>query len=95
MITEEESDIIARKTAAFLKEIQLLPTTIYISENKAFGLFRQCNVSQWRNDGIINVHHRKGGRIEYKVSELQIAAAEIKYPYSKIKVNKNKAITNT
>lgn len=89
MITAKESDIIARKTAAYLQEILKLPASIYISENKAFGLYRQCNVSQWREDGLIQAHQRKGGRIEYKLSELQIAAAEIQYPTESIKSSNN------
>ena len=92
MITEKESDIIARKTAAYLQEIQQQPKSIYISENKAYDLFRQCNVSQWRADGLIKVHIRKGGRIEYKVTELQLAAAEIQYPFHKIRIQKNKTV---
>jgi hypothetical protein len=89
MINAKESDIIARKTAAYLQEILQQPKSIFISENKAFGLYRQCNVSQWRDDGLIQAHERKGGRIEYKVSELQIAAAEIQYPTIKIKPSNN------
>ena len=92
MITPEESDLIARKTVAYLQEIQKQPKSIYISENKAFELFRQCNVNQWRADGVIQVHQRKGGRIEYKVTELQLAAAEINYPFHKIRIQKNKTI---
>ncbi|MEI8273437.1 MAG: hypothetical protein WCG08_12510 [Paludibacter sp.] len=92
MITAKESDIIARKTAAYLQEIQQQPKSIFISENKAFDLYRQCNVTQWRADGLIQAHQRKGGRIEYKVTELQLAAAEIQYPIHKIRILKNKTV---
>ena len=91
-MTAKESDIIARKTAAYLQEMQQQPKSMYISENKAFDLFRQCNVCQWRADGLIQAHQRKSGRIEYKVTELQLAAAEIQYPIHKIRIKKNETI---
>jgi len=86
-----EADIIARKTAIYLESIMNRPKTLFISENAAFEHYRQRNITQWSKDGLIKVYERWNGKQtvrEYKVSECDLMAAEIQYPFWKMKVKK-------
>jgi len=83
-----EADIIARKTALYIDQLQNRPKTLFISENAAFEHYRQRNITQWAKDGLINVYERWNGKQtvrEYKVMECDTAAAYIQYPFWKIK----------
>jgi len=84
----EEADILARKTAAYIHELQQQPKTLYISENKAYDMFKESIIKSWVSDCLLTGYQRKSGRVEYKLSELNQLAAEHQYPFWKIKPSK-------
>ena len=85
---EQEADMMARKIALYLHELQQQPKTLFISENKTYDMFKESIVKAWISDGLLNGYQRKSGRVEYKLSDLNKLAAEYQYPFWKIKSNK-------
>ncbi len=69
MLSEIEYDIIANKVAMKVMEYLDRPKSLFICQKKAFALYGQSNVLNWRANGQITVVKRVR-KIEYKVSEL-------------------------
>lgn len=66
----QEADIMARKIALYLHELQQQPKTLYVSENKAFDLFKESVVRSWVGDGLLIGYQRKSGQVEQILSKL-------------------------
>lgn len=81
----QESEALAQKIALHLHDLQQQPKTLYVSENKAYDMFKESIVKAWSKDGLLPGYQRKSGRIEYKLSDLNKLAAEHQYPFWKIK----------
>lgn len=81
----QESEVMAQRIALHLHNLQQQPKTAYVSENKAFEMFKESVVRSWAEDGLLKGHQRKNGRVEYKLSDLNNLAAEYQYPFWRIK----------
>ena len=81
MNTKSDFDILLAKSEAYRHDLEKQPKTLYISENKAFELFRQTNISFWRSEGLIQACQRENGRLEYELKELNQIAAEKQVPF--------------